>query len=65
MVKIIFLEVLQLPQQHTADNKQLTLVIATMHLILLFYIEPSSMELLALTVLARRVPVAECGCDVE
>ena len=41
MIKIIFLEVLQLPQHYTADNKQLTLVVATMQLKLPFYIEPS------------------------
>ena len=56
------LEVLHLARRHTAGNKQPMLVVSTMHLILPFCIEPCPLELLGLTVLARRVPVAQAEC---
>ena len=66
MVKIILLGALELPQQHTEDNKQLMLLLPTMHWILPFCIEPCSVNLLGLTVLARRVPsVAGFGFYVK
>ena len=58
-------EASELLQQNTADNKQLMLLVPTMHLMLPFCIEPYSVELLGLTVLGRWFPVAEFGCDAE
>ena len=58
-------EALELLQQNTADNKQLLLLVSTMHFMLPFCIEPCSVELLGLTVLARCFSVAEFGCDAD
>ena len=58
-------EALELLQQNTAGNKQLKLLVPTMHLMLPFCIEPCSVELPGLTVVWRCFPVAEFGCDAE
>ena len=65
MVGVIHLEELKLSQRHTADNKQLMLLVSIMYWILPLCIEPCSVELLEVTLLVRRVPVAECGYDAK